>query len=81
MLELEWNALRRGERVFVHDGTRVLTHLVPGTVALVNMEKGSNGVGIQIVVPGAGSSVDWPNRLWVHRDPRDPSESCWRCEE
>jgi len=80
MLGLEWNALRPGDRVFVHHRTSAPGHLVSGTVAIVNTQKNSNGVGIRLAMVGAPSLVAWPNRLAVHRDPRDPAEPCWRCQ-
>ena len=57
MLGLEWNALRPGDRVCVHDGATALGDLASGTVAIVNTQKNSNGVGIRIAMVGAPAVV------------------------
>jgi hypothetical protein len=73
----QWNALAPGDRVCVHEGTGPA--LTPGKVELVDVQHGSNGVGIWVSGP-KGSSVSWPSRTAVHLDPRDTSEACWRCD-
>jgi hypothetical protein len=77
MLTLEWNALRVGDRVVVHDPTGG-DILVQGSVAMVDMRRGSNGVGIRIARAGASRRIIWPGRLAVHRD-HGSEETCWRC--
>lgn len=79
MLRLEWNALRVGDRVLVHDTTKGGDTLAPGTVAMITMQRSSNGVGIRISRAGAGYIL-WPSELAVHHDPRSPDRPCWRCQ-
>jgi hypothetical protein len=76
MVRLEWNALRVGDHVLVHDGDDAGMSLVPGLVALTDTAAGSNDIGIRITP----TRVVRPSRLAVHNDPRDLTESCWRCD-
>jgi hypothetical protein len=80
MVKLEWNALRVGDKVVVHDSSDPAMQLVPGTVALVETARRSNEVGIRVVAAGGRSIVLWPSRLAIHADPLDPGEDCWRCD-
>jgi len=78
MMRFEWNALRVGDPVRLHrDGG----HLEAGTVAFVNVLRGSNGVGIRTATDD-GSATSWPSRLSVHAasgDTDDPGSPCLRC--
>ena len=76
MLKFEWNALRIGDEVVVHDRTASEMAPLPGVVAMVDSHRRQNGVGVRVTARGE-SVVLWPARLAVHRDPR---ETCWRCE-
>ena len=80
MLKFEWNALRTLDKVLVHAPGRVELALTPGVVALIYTHKAVNGVGVLITAPGGERKVLWPSYLAVHRDPRDPTEPCWRCQ-
>ncbi len=80
MVRLEWNALRVGDKVLVHDPGDSSMRLVPGTVALVQSVSGPNDVGIRMGPEIGRQAVLRPSRLSVHLDPRDPDEECWRCE-
>jgi hypothetical protein len=79
MLRFDWDVLRVGDRVLVHDADNADRAMVSGVVAMVNTRRGSNGVSIRVgsttggVIPGRA-------RLAVHLDPRDPTEPCWRCQ-
>jgi len=80
MLKFEWNALRVGHRVVVHDGTEL--SLSPGTVTMLETKRGkrsANGVGVRVAADDGDSRIVWPSYLAVHHDPPDPSEDCWRC--
>lgn len=79
MLVLEWNALRVGDAVLVHDTPHASSALVRGRVAMVDMHRGSNGVGIRIRRAGH-PQILWPSRLVVHPDPPQSAQACWRCE-
>jgi hypothetical protein len=80
VLSLQWNALRVGDRVLVHDDADVSLRLQPGVVAIVQTAHGSNDVGVRVPSEFAPSTVVRPSRLSVHLDPRDATEECWRCD-
>jgi hypothetical protein len=76
MTRLEWNALRRGDGVaFHHPGGT--DPLVSGTVAMINVLRGDNGVGIRLVESRSGPAVIWPTRHAVHVGEEG---ACWRCD-
>jgi hypothetical protein len=76
----EWNALRVGDKVMVHDPGSIAMALVSGVVAAFNTLKGSNSVGIRIAATEGGAVIICPPRQAVHLPASDPTESCWRCE-
>ena len=81
MLKFEWNALRVGDAVLVHDA-RGRDLAAAGDVVTVDTSRtrhGANGVGIRVGSPGR-HEVLWPSFLAVHRDPFDPTDGCWRCD-
>ena len=47
MRKYEWNGLRVGDAVLVHDPETTQMALLPGVVAVVDAHKGQNGVGIR----------------------------------
>jgi hypothetical protein len=79
MLRFDWDVLRVGDGVLLHDADKADLALVSGVVAMVITRKGSNGIGIR-VGSTTGDLIMWPARLAVHLDPRDPTEECWRCQ-
>jgi hypothetical protein len=79
VLRFEWNALRTGDRVLVHDRASTDLALSPGVVTTTDAHRGAhgaNGVGIRV----AGGPIVRPSHMAVHRDPRDVAEPCWRCD-
>ena len=80
MLRLEWNSLRVGDRVLVHDAADADLALVPGVVAMVQTAAGSNDIGVRVTAEGAGHRIVRPARLAVHLDPWAHTETCWRCD-
>ncbi len=80
MVRLEWNALRVGDHVLVHDPDDRDMRLVPGVVALVDTMRGTNDIGVRIASNDGSSHVVRPARLAVHSDPRNMAEPCWRCD-
>lgn len=80
MLTFEWNALRAGDRVVLHDGATGASSLFPGVVTSVSMCEGKryNGVGVRVAAAGGLHDIVWPNPLVVHRD--GPDDRCWRCQ-
>ena len=81
MLRFEWNALRSGDHVLVHDPRTAEMTLASGVVTGGDTHKRINGVGIRVGDGRGETAVLWPSPFVVHHDPRDPAEPCWRCEE
>jgi hypothetical protein len=80
MLRLQWNALRVGDHVLVHDVDNARLALTAGVVTLVQPASGSNEVEIRLSGRRPASSrVVSPQRLAVHMDPPALDEGCWRC--
>ena len=80
MLRLQWNALKVGDKVLVHDDADTTLRLEPGIVAMVQTAQGSNDLGVRVAGPAGRVGVVRPSRLSVHLDPRDVNEECWRCD-
>ena len=78
MLRLEWNSLRTGDRVLVHDADDPHLRLLAGVVATVLETSGANEVSIKVSTP-VGVRLVKPQRLSVHPDPVDFDGQCWRC--
>lgn len=76
MLRVDWNALRTGDRVLVHDGDDAM-RLVAGVVVSTAPGAGSNAIAIKLT--GGGSDTVEPQRLTVHHDPIEFDGHCWRC--
>jgi hypothetical protein len=79
MIRLQWNALRIGHQVLVHDESDPEMPLVPGRVAMIQTTNGSNDVAIRISPDDGTTSIVRPRRLAVHLRRLDPAEHCWRC--
>ncbi len=79
MLRNDWNALRPGDRVMVHDTSNDgAAHLVAGSVVSVESTGGSNDIAVKVADRG-GSRIVHPSRLSVHHDPIEFDGHCWRC--
>ena len=77
MLAFQWNALRVGDRVRVHDDQTTDLTLRDGVVALVQTHEGElHDVGVR---QGVDSSIVHPRRQAVHLEDDDGSDVCWRC--
>jgi hypothetical protein len=82
MLKFEWNALRVGDQVVVHDPVGTAFPLLAGTVAMIETKRSkrdANGVGIRVAAEGGGHRIVWASHLAAHHDPPDPRDDCWRC--
>jgi len=77
MLRFEWNALRPGDHVAMHDDGGSLA-LCDATVVLVQTANGNNDIAVHVA--GAAQAVTRPRRMAVHLLPLDPGEQCWRCD-
>jgi hypothetical protein len=80
MHRFEWNALRVGHPVLVHDPGTAAMGLVSGVVAEFDIRKGSNSVGIRIAATEGGKVIICPPRQAVHLPAHDPTQPCWRCQ-
>jgi hypothetical protein len=81
VLRFEWNALRIGHKVLLHDWASADFTLTPGVVASVDTQKGLNRVGIRLPASNGERMILWPSSHAVHRDPLDLAEPCWQCQE
>jgi hypothetical protein len=79
MILLQWNALRPGHHVLVHDDDDPEMPLLPGVIATIQTAPSSNDIGIRIFLPTGRRAIRRPRRLAVHLPQLDPTESCWRC--
>lgn len=78
MLLFQWNALRVGDRVIVHDDHDPGLARHEGTVRLVQTrQSGANEIGIRLDDPAR--DMVRPRRHAVHLLPIDPELPCWRC--
>ena len=69
MLKFEWNALRSGDKVLVHDPRSPEMALTSAVVMVSDTRKGANGVGMRLPTDGGDDLILWPSRLVVHPDP------------
>jgi hypothetical protein len=78
MLRLQWNALRVGDPVLLHDDHDLYSApLVNGVVAIVQTRPDTNDIAIR--VPGSVGVIN-PRRSAVHLIEIGPRDICWRCE-
>lgn len=79
MLLFQWNALRAGDRVMVHDDREPGLELHEGAVRLIQTRQpGANEIYIRLDDPA--SEMLRPRRHAVHLLPVDPGFPCWRCD-
>jgi hypothetical protein len=79
MLQFQWNALRIGDRVLVHDDDDLAAPLAHGTVTILQTgaARRPNDLGIRLTSTHGG--VIRPRRHAVHLAGGDTAE-CWRCK-
>jgi hypothetical protein len=79
MFVFQWNSMRIGDHVMVHDDDDAGLALRPGIVKYVETrEQGQNDVTIQL--DDHASRPIRPRRHAVHMLPVDRRFSCWRCD-
>ena len=78
MLTFQWNALRVGDRVMVHDDLDPDLELHHGVVRLVQTRPSAQNE-IAIRFDDRPSVLLRPWRHAVHLMPIDTRSSCWRC--
>ena len=81
MLQFQWNALRRGDHVLVHDAGAVDLGLTSGIVTLVDVHPSGHEVSVRLGEGTPTSRVVQPGRFAVHLDPIDDEADCWRCTD
>ena len=80
MRRFEWNALRPGDVVVVHDDRSVDLEPLEGVVAIVQPEPRSNDIAIRVThAVGGSTEVLRPRRAAVHLLPVERDQDCWRC--
>lgn len=77
VLNFQWNALRTGDNVVMHDDVHAGSALFPGVVTAVSMRKGSNEIGIRITKPDGRNVIVWPSSFVVHQAAAE--DACRRC--
>jgi hypothetical protein len=80
VLRFEWDALRIGNPVLVHDGDAMA--LRTGEVTMVQSRPSRNDANVVSIRLDAGdepSRVVAPTFSTVHLSPLERSERCWRC--
>ena len=80
MLKFQWDALRRGDTVFVHDASDADLGLLAGVVTLVDVRPSGHDVGIRLTTGTPTGSVVRPGRFAVHLAAVDDHD-CWRCSD
>lgn len=80
MLKFQWDALRRGDTVFVHDAGDADPGLRAGVVTLVDVSPSGHGVGIRLTTGTRTGSVVRPGRFAVHLAAGEHHD-CWRCSD
>ena len=81
MLKFQWDALRRGDHVLVHDIDDATLALRAGVVTLIDAQRSSHGVGIRYSTGTRTAPTVRPSRFAVHHDPIDDGDGCWRCND
>jgi hypothetical protein len=81
MLRFQWDSLRRGDHLLVHDVRSPHLGLRPAVVELVDSSGGRHEVAMRYTDgPDAGRVVR-PGRFATHPDPLLDTADCWRCAE
>ena len=79
MFEFQWNALRVGDRIAVHDDLDAGFQLNEGVVHIVGARSHAvNDVAIRL--DNLETAVQRPRRRAVHLLPLNDRPPCWRCE-
>ena len=81
MLGFEWDSLRRGDHVLVHDAATLDLRVRPGIVALVDATRRRRDVAVRYTDGADAGRVVRPGRFAMHYDPLTDARGCWRCAE
>jgi hypothetical protein len=80
MLKFQWDGLRRGDTVFVHDARDADLAICAGVVTLVDVRPSGHDVGIRLTTGTPIGPVVRPGRFAVHLAAGDDHD-CWRCRD
>jgi hypothetical protein len=78
MLLFQWNALRVGDLVDVHDDKAVGFDIHRGVVSIVQT-RGQEANDVAVRIADEGGAVLRPRRDAVHLVPCQDATTCWRC--
>ena len=79
MLRFQWDALRRGDHILVHDVRSAELGLRPAVVALVDSSGPRRDVAVRYTDGADVGRVVRPGRFATHPDPFTDDAECWRC--
>ena len=82
MLTFEWDALRNGDLVLVHDDADLGGPLLDGVVSIVDSGRrgrGGRDIGVRTSERDGSRRVRRPARLATHLQADGRDASCWRC--
>ena len=82
MLTFEWDALRNGDLVLVHDDEDVGGPLLTGVVSIVDRGRrgrGGSDIGVRTTERDGTTRVRRPARLATHLQADGRDARCWRC--
>ena len=80
MLKFQWNGLRRGDTVFIHDPSDADLGLRAGVVTLIDVGRRGPDVGIRLTTSTPNGRVIRPGRFAVHLAAVN-DDDCWRCSD
>jgi hypothetical protein len=80
VLKFQWDALRRGDTVFVHNARDADLRLRAGLVTLVDVRPSGHDLGIRLTTFTRTGPVVRPGRFAVHLAAMDDHD-CWRCSD
>lgn len=81
MLRFQWDALRRGDHILVHDVDRPDLGLRPAEVVMVDSARRGNDLAVRYTDGVDVGHVVRPGRFASHFDPLSDEAACWRCED
>jgi len=81
MLRFQWDSLRRGDHILVHDVRAPDLGLRPAIVELVDSTGSHRDIAVRYTDGADVGRVVRPGRFAVHPDPLIAEDDCWRCDE
>ena len=81
MLRFQWDSLRRGDHILVHDVHTTDLGLRPAIVELVDTSGPRRDIAARYTDGPDVGRVVRPGRFASHPDPLTGAADCWRCAE